>query len=282
MLRCTIQELKKNFYPPYILVPVLGTLCLCLTAQGDTGGMGERIPVFSLILNNNVTETGEQITKSVLYLWKEGLGNWLQLFAPLLLTSGYIAQLSDERQSGQVQFQLLRSGNFRYCVSKILSGALTGGILLTAGYALYGILLSFFFPPFTGFDFDQQSYYLELYFENSVYLYTVRRLTGVFLYGMFVSVYGTGVAVLFRDKYMLVCLPFLLNYIYEQMLHKLIIDDLAQGAESVEWIEAFYPVSVSRLSFDRYQAVSVLLMLFLYAVITVLFYFSVKRGNYGA
>ena len=151
MLRCTIQELKKNFYLPYILVPVLGTLCLCLTALGDIGGMGERIPVFSLMLNHSVAESEEQITKSVLYLWKEGLGNWLQLFAPLLLTSGYIAQLSDERQSGQVQFQLFWSGNFRYCASKIISGALTGGILLTAGYALYGILLSFFSRHFQVF-----------------------------------------------------------------------------------------------------------------------------------
>ena len=94
--------------------------------------------------------------------------------------------------------------------------------------------------------------------------------------------YGLGVAVFFRDKYMLVCLPFLLNYIYEQMLHKLMIDELTHGAESVEWIEAFYPVSVSRLSSDRYQAVSVPMMLLLYAVITILFYFSVKRGKYGA
>lgn len=281
MLRCMVQELKKNFYPPYVLFPVFGIACLCLTATGEIGQMGERISIFSLILHGSTVDTQEQITKSVLYLWREGLGNWLQLFAPLLLTFGYIVQLSEERHSGQVQFQLVRSGNFRYCVAKVLSGALSGGVLLVAGYLLFGGFLSLFFPSFLSFPLEERRYYLEYYFENSFSLYIAKRLAGAFLYGIFSSVFGIGVAVFFRDKYMLVCLPFLLNYIYQQILQKLMIDHFSSGAQSAEWIEAFYPSAIIRIACSRYWALSVLLMLCSYAVVAALFYRNVKRGNYG-
>lgn len=147
-------------------------------------------------------------------LWKCGIGDWLLVFLPLLSTFGYIVLNAEERQSGQIKFLLIRMGNLRYCVSKVLSGALIGGFTFVAGYLIFGVFMLILFPSFGAFPADSQSIYMELYFGNTVFLYVLKRLTGVFLLGIFSSVFGIGVAMIFRDKYMLMCLPFLLNYIY--------------------------------------------------------------------
>ena len=45
-----------------------------------------------------------------LELWRAGIGGWLIVFAPMLLTVGYMISLSGERQNGQIRFALMRSG----------------------------------------------------------------------------------------------------------------------------------------------------------------------------
>ena len=153
-----------------------------------------------------------------------------------------------------------------------------------AAYALFGLLMMAQFPLFSGFSLDAQSFYREIYFGNSIYFYIMKRLVGAFLYGMSASVFGIGVAILFRDKYMLLCLPFLLNYMYRRILTKLLYTAVVDG-ESVEFIEALYPDFLMQVSWNRYWILSVFMLLLAYAVMVVLFYWSMKRsirrGNWG-
>ena len=48
-----------------------------------------------------------------------------------------------------------------------MGGALSGGIIFTIAYVLFGILMAIFFPHFSGFPQEEQNLYLELYFENN-------------------------------------------------------------------------------------------------------------------
>ena len=51
------------------------------------------------------------------------------------------------------------------------------------------------------------------------------------------------------DKYMLVCLPFMINYIYKQILSKLATDAMAAEAWTrLNRIDAFRPESIMNLS----------------------------------
>lgn len=276
MLRCIRQELKKNCYFPYILLPITTILILHLMSTGEIDENGKSITVFSLMMQGREAAAG-QIEKCALVLWMQGVGEWLNLFLPLLLTFGYIVLISEERQNGQSKFQLIRSGNLRYCVSKVLSGGLFGGIIFLTAYTLFGILMIVYFPAFSSFSPDEQSFYREIYFGNYIYLYVIKRLMGAFFYGMSASIFGIGVAVLFRDQYMLLCLPFLLNYMYRRGLTKLLYTAALNG-KSVEFIEALYPDAIMRISWNRYWIISVLLLILVYLCVTVLFYWSMKRG----
>lgn len=135
--------------------------------------------------------------------------------------------------------------------------------MFLAGYALFGLLLKLFFPAFSSFGEEQQWFYLSFYPGNSVILFCIYRLAGVFFFGVFAGVFGIGVAVFLEDKYMLICLPFLLNYIYQQVLQKAVAGKYAAGAESAAWLEFFYPASFANLSASRYWAVPALFLVLL-------------------
>ena len=104
------------------------------------------------------------------------------MFAPMLLSMGYILLLSEERRNGQIRFHILRSGNWKYCISKVCSGALAGGIVFLIGYALFGLLLVMRFPSVRTFPIEEQEIFL---LGSSIGIVIMKKLIGAFLYGMF-------------------------------------------------------------------------------------------------
>ena len=267
-------EFKKNIYVPYIFIEIFGIIILCLSATGETDMNGKQISIFSLIFQELPANT--DVLKSALSLWQAGIGGWLVVFAPMLLSMGYILLISEERRNGQIRFHILRSGNWKYCISKLCSGALAGGIVFLIGYALFGLLMLVRFPSIRTFSAEEQEILLM---GSSISVVIIKKLIGAFLYGMFGSVFGIGVAIVFRDKYMLVCLPFMINYIYQQILTKMATDAMAAEAyERLTWIETFQPENIMNISLGWNWFLSVILMLAIYAVLSVIF---CKKGGLG-
>lgn len=270
-------ELKKIIYIPYIVVETIGIILLCFIATGEKDMSGNQISILSLMFQERWGYT--DISKSALALWQAGIGGWLVVFAPMLLSMGYILLISEERRNGQIRFHILRSGNWKYCISKLCSGALAGGIVFLVGYALFGLLMLVRFPSIRNFSAEEQEIILM---GSNISVVIIKKLIGAFLYGMFGSVFGIGVAIVFRDKYMLVCLPFMINYIYQQILTKMATDAIAAEAyERLTWIETFRPENIMNISFGWNWFLSVILMLAIYAVLSVIFYRCVKRGGLG-
>ena len=108
----------------------------------------------------------------------------------------------------------------------------------------------------------------------------VKRLIGAFLYGMMGSLFGIGAAIAFRDKYMLICLPFMINYIYQQVLGKLASDCMvAEKYEKITWIEAMRPESIMNISGSVTWLISFVVMLVIYLVLIGVFYLSMKLST---
>ena len=278
MIRCIGRELRKNCYWPFVLLSVVGIACLgFFNTVYDPSGT--QTTLFSLIRQIRGGTFVPDVSFSAPVMWKQGLGSWLILFAPLLVSFGYVVILSSERQNGQMKFELIRAGSIRYCVSKVVSGALFCGFVFLAGYGLFGLLLKFFLPAFSSFGTEEQSFYMEMYFGNSMQAFLCRQLLGAFLFGILAGVFGIGTAVFFEDKYMLICLPFLLTYIYQQILQKITQGMYAAGAESAAWVESFYPASIVNVSASRYWTVPLLVLGLVYLVVAAAFIIRVKRGR---
>ncbi len=276
MVRCIGAEFKKYCYLPYMLTGVLGIVFLgFVNTVYDSEGM--QVPVFILMLRYLEGKVFGDISMCGWVLWGNVISGWLAVFAPLLLTFSYIAVLSGERQDGLTQFELIRFGNLKYSITKVASGALFAGMVFVLAYIVLGLLFAVAFPPLSDFSREEQ----EIFWGGYPAVYVLKKLAGGFVYGTFSGMFGIGVAVWFRDKYMLICLPFLLNYVYQQILLKAATARYASGAESAEWLEAFLPYRVADISMSRYWIVPMAVMIFVYAVIIVSFCLNIKRGNRG-
>lgn len=77
-------ELKKLSFIPYLILSISGIVLLCLSATGETDMSGKQISIFSLIFQAQQANT--DISKSALALWQAGIGGWLVVFAPMLLS----------------------------------------------------------------------------------------------------------------------------------------------------------------------------------------------------
>lgn len=275
MIRCVALECKKLFHIPYFLFAVIAITMLCMTATVDYDEMGKSLTLFSLMLSE---ESGAVIEHSALFLWKKGMGEWMIVVAPMLLTMSYITLISGERQNHQIRFQIMRTGNIRYCVSKIVSGALYGGLVFVIGYACLGGILSVRFPAFGSFSAEEQGIYLEMWGASGVVVLILKQFLGTFFFGIAESLFGIGVAIVFRDKYMLLCLPFLLNYLYRQTLQR-ILNHLTMTGKRVDAMDALYPEMVMEPWVGRYRWMIVLAVVLIYIGLIGVFYLSVKRRN---
>ena len=274
MLRMIGSELKKYCYLPYTLIVMLGVICLGFANTVDDSGM--LITVFQLMLRLMSGDEVQSIFHSALLLWKSSFSGWMVVFTPLLLTLPYIGVLSEERQNRLVQFEMIRSGNARYCVCKVISGALYGGLSFAVSYAILGCMFALIFPPISAFSAEEQA----MFVQTSIIVYIVKVLCGSFVYGVFASIFGIGVAIFFRDKYMLLCLPFMLNYIYQQIIEKAASKIYVSNAELAEKIETFLPLQIGNLFMNRYWSIVLLIILGVYMGLIALFYQKVKRGKW--
>ena len=273
MMRNIRIEVQKILHLPYLLLGVAGIIALCLTATGDMNVGGSQISIFSLLIRPEVTNTPH----TAFELWRAGIGGWLTVFAPMLLTLGDMISLSGARQNGQIRFALMRSGKLRYCISKVCGGALAGGIIFLIGYAVFGLLMVIRFPSLNTLPVKEQEFYLM---GSTLAAEVVKRLIGAFLYGMMGSLFGIGVAIAFRDKYMLICLPFMINYIYQQVLGKLASDCMvAEKYEKITWIEAVRPESIMNISRSVTWLIPFVVMLVIYLVLIGVFYLSMKLST---
>lgn len=192
----------------------------------------------------------------------------------MLLTVGYMISLSGERQNGQIRFALMRSGKLRYCISKVCGGAVAGGIIFLIGYAVFGVFMMIRFPSLSTLPVEEQEFYLM---GSTLAVEVVKRLIGAFLYGMTGSLFGIGVAIAFRDKYMLICLPFMVNYIYQQVLGKLMSDCMmAEKYGKITWIEAMQPESIMNISGNVTWLIPFVVMVVIYLLLIGIFYLSMK------
>ena len=74
----------------------------------------------------------------------------------------------------------------------------------------------------------------------------------------------------------------MIKYIYQQILAKMAMDAMAAKAyERLTWIETFQPENIMNISLGWNWFLTVILMLAIYAVLSVIFYRCVKRGDWG-
>ncbi len=232
-MRSIISEIKKSLYLPLFILSCFGVALVCCFSGGYISASGKTYTIMELLLFLRRDVMLTDIFLNRYDIWVQGIGLWTQLLLPFLISIGYLYTISNEKMSGFNRLLLIRESNFRYVISKLAAAVLSGGIILSAGYLFFGILVYIKFPSIYEYSVEQQEFYMAMHpgFQEAALCF--RRCIGSFLYGMCINVFAYLVSVFFRDKYILICLPLMLKYIWGQVIMKIEIDAMNKGKDAV-------------------------------------------------
>ena len=209
---------------------------LCFTAEGCVDA-GRSITVLELALSYPAEQIKSRFLLSGYHLFLAGIGPYNLMFAPILAALPSIPGFCLERRNGYLRLLLPRCGVTRRCLSLWLSALLSGGLVVTVGYGLYGLCCWILFAGLTA----ETAQWLSAPVWSGV----LAQLAGAFFFGMVAALLPVLLAGVSKNAYFILCVSFALFYTYCNFLDTLSnrLFDCGELEKSFQ-VMMFYPASV--------------------------------------
>ena len=246
------QDLKKTVGNYCFLICVLLAAGLCFTAiayYNEEKGLS--VTVLDAILYKSRAEMLKESSYSLSHIFSAASTGYLPMFLPMIAAFPFIPNFCSERNSGLIRMTIFRTGKYRYYFSKFLSAMLGGGLAVALGCGLYCAVSSFFFPLPESYPVNMELVEMGLARipTNSVCVtIALKTLLGGFCAGAVSTLLAFFFASFVRNRYLIVCLPFMITYMYGSVLDKIVYgyyDNFTEaGFEKAQFLMAFYPSEV--------------------------------------
>ncbi|MCH5280291.1 MAG: hypothetical protein J1E61_02390 [Lachnospiraceae bacterium] len=228
-----VTEIKKSLYLPFFILSCFGVVLVCLLSEGYTSLGGKSYTIMELLLFLSKDTMLTDVSLNRYEIWMKGIGTWTQLLLPFLLSIGYLYDISNEKLTGMHRLILVRENNLGYCISKTISAMLSGGIIMFVGYAIFGAIIFIKFPSIQEYPVDYLNMYMESFYGFQEFFGGLKRCIGIFLYGMCINIFAYFVSIIFVDKYILLCLPIMMKYIWGQTILKIEMNAINTGQDAL-------------------------------------------------
>lgn len=260
-------ELKKIIFSPQYIICVV--LLFALLMIGTVGFWSDTIG-------------DETVSMLVHFLdaW-DTYGN-VYIAVPLLATVPVTFLLHDELNSGYIHFSLIRAGKGKYIVTKMVTGILSGMLMVLTAELLFTVTLVILTPGKINFLDQQQllgdepSFYLSLVNSGKGYvLYIIWALLAG-LYGAVFSAMAAATSAVAQNKYVATVVPFLIFLLVENVIFHFMFVPLVlrAGFEAI-----FYPYFILEWMSGLPISLSTALIWILAG--TVLFWFVIRQKIKG-
>ena len=213
------KEMKKNLHLPFFVVGILGVLLLLMLGVVYTDDTGRQHIFLEFLFQSGKTEIIRNRAVFEVTVIFSADNKWFYEFLPAFVIIGYMFVLSSERERGGLRFLVIRENVFNYCVSKVLALMLCGGIIVFFAATIY-VAIVFLTISSTPDPVILQAF-LGAFGVSSVKAMIIKWLFSMFLLGCFSVIPGCLAGIFFNDRYMMICLPVLIQYVYDQLLQKL-------------------------------------------------------------
>lgn len=220
-----IKSLKCDFHKTLIsagfLAAILVTFLLCFTENVyiDTSTM-QKYSVFEGLVKFDRAFMENRSDFCSLSVFKSALSGYSAMFLPVLASFPFVFSQSAERNSGNIRFSIFRAKRLKYYFSKFLCGVISGGICVLLGVALFGIFSFFTFPGIGCYP----TFDLEYYAPDGILAEIVRKLLSAFIYGCVSAVPAFFLSSFCRNRYIILCVPFLTRFMQDTAIKKIIVN----------------------------------------------------------
>ena len=149
------------------------------------------------------------------------------MFIPIIVAFPFMGTFCAKRNNGLMRFTITRSGKGRYYLSKFFTAFLSGGFAVMLGMAMFGVIVVFAFPSLGSYDLPADQ--LEWIIPDGIAAEAVKNLLAAFIYGAFSTLPAFFLSSFCKNPYIITCLPFMLIYVWDTALNKLMSKGFENG-----------------------------------------------------
>lgn len=239
-LKCDLARAVANWT---FIAAVIVTAVLCFSVQVymDSSN-GKAYSVFEAVFS---LERGLMAANSDFYppmIIRNALTGYSAMALPITSSFPFVMSFIGERNSGNMLYTISRTGRGKYYISKFVTAVTSGGLCTMLGILLFGIFVYILFP------FTYSPELTEWAFPNGVFLGLAKKLLSTYIYGAISVLPAFFLCSFCKNPYIVLCFPFMLKFITEAVLGKILTNALAAGNfNAFEMIAPFYPDSASQL-----------------------------------
>lgn len=228
LIRYIQINLWRTFSSSTFWYCVLATFVLCFTAGvARDPKTNESLMAIQVLFRSEMLMTQTELNAWSIFCSAGGI--WLAMFIPILSAFPFVPVIINNRITQAARFTISRIGKRRYQIGNISGTFLSGGLAIAIGYALFGIAVWLLFPSLH--DYPQQAIasYLEIqsygkpqWYANAMMqqqfvLPIAYQLFQMFLYSGCSSLIALVFASFVKNPYVVLCMPFFLNYGWTQI-----------------------------------------------------------------
>ncbi len=250
------QDLNKTLINIGFGAAVLMTCILCFTAPAYRDNTNDKsYSVFEAFFSFDRRFIEAHDEFAAIRLFDAGLSGYIGMFIPIIVAFPFMVSFCAERNNGLMRFTITRSGRIRYYLSKFLTSFLSGGLAVMLGLGLYGIAVSLAFPSLDSYAIDPEQ--LKWIVPDGAFSSVVKNLLAGFVYGAFSTLPAFFLSAFCKNPYIITCLPFMLIYIWNTAMNKLISKAFETGdTEIYEKLSPFMPDSPRQIPYINFTEIT--------------------------
>lgn len=235
LLRCVLNK--------WFIMSAAITAALCFSVQVYTDNSNGRVySVLEALLSIDHTVMAESSELIPSLIIGKALSGYAAMALPITAALPFVMSFISERSSGNMRFTVIRTGRVKYYLSKFFSALLSGGLAVWLGVNLFAVLVYILFPH------TQSTEMLADYIPNGVFPMLLRTAAGAFAYGAASILPAFFLCSFCTNSYIILCVPFLLKFIYETILSTVQTNSVAAGDyEIYQQTLPFYPNAITFL-----------------------------------
>lgn len=278
-------ELSKMYSNISFGIMVLFTMIIYMTNTVYTDWMSsKKYNMFQIIF---MKDKSKYLEESQVYFESVFFGTnmgYISMFAPILAAVPFVVLISNARKNTNVRFEIFRIGKKEYVTGKILSAMVCGGSIMMSGYILYGFAAAVILPGVKDkLIFDMLINNMtsiksigHLYDKFGITVLYAARCVEMFVYGMTSVLLTLFVSAFAHNKYMVLCIPFMINYLWSGLISKYAsVNGIIQNFDSA------YPSALFHIGWNDRRIV-LIFWLVLLVIVLVTYYFTMgKRCDCG-
>ena len=185
--------LRRIFTSKEYWLSVLAAVVLLMSSVVYSDSFtGEEYTFWALFYDDTVQQALElgQISISRIILGYDS--GYLWMFGPIIVGIPFVILNRTER------FVLFRIGKNRYVFAKLFSSIVAGGLIIVIAYLIYAMF--------------------GMMYENILNLFLFKKLMSVLAWGIINTIPCIVLSEFIRNKYLILCIPFVLNYFISTFL----------------------------------------------------------------